>query len=213
MLKRNLLITLSALAVMLFAGTNIHADQKAPKKFPEHLQKIIDIETDHDTNKNSSDQQTNANTKVAAIKDDDTFSDTSDENGTTNTGKDFSSIQNVLNDQMGKPYTWGATGPKTFDCSGLTQYVFKHALNKSINRTAEQQYNQFKHVKHSDVKPGDLVFFSYNGGKTIDHVGIIVKGNNMMVDAQDRGVIRETYMSSWWRGYIAGYARVVNFDK
>ncbi|MCD5257130.1 MAG: NlpC/P60 family protein [Pediococcus pentosaceus] len=121
----------------------------------------------------------------------------------------FTAIQTVLSQHMGQPYLWGATGPTAFDCSGLTQYTFKKALNLNLNRTAEQQFNQFRHVSHDQVRPGDLIFFSYNHGQSIDHVGIIVEGQNMMVDAQNRGVIRECYLVPWWRGYIAGYARVI----
>lgn len=122
----------------------------------------------------------------------------------------FQKIQNVLNQHMGQPYVWGGNGPNSFDCSGLTKFVFAHALDIDLKRTAEQQFHQFPHVKHRDVRPGDLVFFSYNHGATIDHVGIVVDGQNMMIDAQNQGVIRESYMAPWWQDSIAGYARVFN---
>lgn len=124
----------------------------------------------------------------------------------------YSDLYQTLRQQLGKKYVWGAVGPDTFDCSGLTQYVFSKALGKKLPRTAEAQYNAFDHVSHDKVKPGDLVFFSYNGGATIDHVGIIVSGDNQMIDAQDRGVIKESYMASYWKSYIAGYAHVTNLD-
>ncbi|MDV7693904.1 CHAP domain-containing protein [Pediococcus parvulus] len=129
----------------------------------------------------------------------------------TSTAK-YSDLISLLKKQLGKSYVYGAVGPDTFDCSGLTQYIFKNALNKTLPRTAQTQYNAFDHVSHSNVKPGDLVFFSYNGGATIDHVGIVVSGDNQMIDAQDRGVIKESYMASYWKPYIAGYAHVTDLD-
>lgn len=129
----------------------------------------------------------------------------------TSTAK-YSDLISLLKKQLAKSYVYGAVGPDTFDCSGLTQYIFKNALNKTLPRTAQAQYNAFDHVSHSNVKPGDLVFFSYNGGATIDHVGIVVSGDNQMIDAQDRGVIKESYMASYWKPYIAGYAHVTDLD-
>lgn len=128
----------------------------------------------------------------------------------TASSSSFDKIQNILNQHMGQPYVWGGNGPNSFDCSGLTKFVFEQALNIHLQRTAEQQFNQFEHIPHRNVGPGDLIFFSYNHGKTIDHVGIVVKGNNMMVDAQSRGVVRESYMAPWWTDSIVGYARVFN---
>ena len=121
----------------------------------------------------------------------------------------YEKLEKCLTNQLGKPYVWGATGPDNFDCSGLCQYVFKNALNISLNRTAEQQFHQCHAINHQQVKPGDLVFFSYNNGKTIDHVGIIVSGTNMMIDAQNNGVVKESYTSPWWKANIASFGRII----
>lgn len=132
------------------------------------------------------------------------------ETSTKKATKSYSTLINLARKQLGKNYVWGAVGPDTFDCSGLTQYLFDNAYNKTLPRTAAAQYAAFDHVSHDNVKPGDLVFFSYNGGASIDHVGIVVSGDNQMIDAQDRGVIKESYMASYWKPYIAGYAHVMD---
>ncbi|WP_412989203.1 C40 family peptidase [Pediococcus siamensis] len=124
----------------------------------------------------------------------------------------YANLNSLLHKQLGKAYVWGAVGPDTFDCSGLTQYSYAKAFNKKLPRTAQAQYQALDHVSHADVQAGDLVFFSYSGGATIDHVGIIVKGHNQMIDAQDRGVIQESYMASYWKPYIVGYAHVTDLD-
>ncbi|NLU72359.1 glycoside hydrolase [Streptomyces sp. HNM0575] len=77
--------------------------------------------------------------------------------------------------QLGKPYVWGATGPSSFDCSGLTQGAWK-AAGISLPRTTWDQVKVGTKVAKSEMKPGDLVFF-YDD---ISHVGIYVGGGQMI---------------------------------
>ncbi|RAJ71791.1 cell wall-associated NlpC family hydrolase [Streptomyces sp. Amel2xB2] len=77
--------------------------------------------------------------------------------------------------QLGKPYVWGATGPSSFDCSGLTQGAWK-AAGISLPRTTWDQVKVGTKVAKSDMKAGDLVFF-YDD---ISHVGIYVGGGQMI---------------------------------
>ncbi|MEU6864281.1 C40 family peptidase [Streptomyces sp. NPDC046876] len=71
--------------------------------------------------------------------------------------------------KKGAPYAYGATGPKKFDCSGLTLYAFRKA-GRRLPRTAEQQYRSTHHISRQQRAPGDLVFFLT--GTAIAHVGI-----------------------------------------
>ncbi|MDI3404638.1 C40 family peptidase [Streptomyces cavernicola] len=71
--------------------------------------------------------------------------------------------------KQGSPYRWGATGPRRFDCSGLTLYSYKKA-GKRLPRTAAQQYNGTRRVAADRRKRGDLVFF--HSGRNVYHVGI-----------------------------------------
>ncbi len=106
--------------------------------------------------------------------------------------------------QLGKPYLWGATGPDSFDCSGLTQYVWR-AAGVSIPRVSEDQYAWTVPVPLSDLLPGDLVFF---GTTDIHHVGIYI-GDGLMINAPHTGdVVR---VSSIWWSDLAGFGRV-HFD-
>ncbi|WP_203642408.1 C40 family peptidase [Levilactobacillus andaensis] len=116
----------------------------------------------------------------------------------------YSKIHKVAKAQLGKPYGWGSTGPSSFDCSGFTSYVYKKGASKSIPRTAQAQYNKYKHVSYKNIKKGDLVFFG--GSKhSISHVGLYV-GNGRMIDSQNRGVVTEAVHAPWW--HAVGYARV-----
>ncbi len=88
--------------------------------------------------------------------------------------------------QIGKPYVWGATGPKSYDCSGLTQAAWK-AAGVDLPRTTWDQVNVGTRVATKDLRPGDLVFF-YDD---ISHVGMYI-GNGMMIHAPKPGAyVRE----------------------
>ncbi|MDX3516473.1 NlpC/P60 family protein [Streptomyces scabiei] len=88
--------------------------------------------------------------------------------------------------QIGKPYVWGATGPGSYDCSGLTLAAWK-AAGVDLPRTTHDQAAAGTTVPFADARPGDLVFF-YD---TIGHVGLYI-GNGMMIHAPKPGTyVRE----------------------
>jgi len=88
--------------------------------------------------------------------------------------------------QIGKPYVWGATGPDSYDCSGLTQAVWK-AAGVTLPRTTYDQVNAGTTVSLADARPGDLIFF-YDD---VSHVGVYI-GNGMMIHAPKPGAyVRE----------------------
>ncbi|MFH9041433.1 NlpC/P60 family protein [Streptomyces sp. NPDC017966] len=88
--------------------------------------------------------------------------------------------------QIGKPYVWGATGPGSYDCSGLTQAAWK-AAGVTLPRTTYDQVDAGTTVPVSQAQPGDLVFF-YDD---VTHVGIYI-GNGMMIHAPKPGTyVRE----------------------
>ncbi|MDF3145985.1 MULTISPECIES: C40 family peptidase [unclassified Streptomyces] len=88
--------------------------------------------------------------------------------------------------QIGKPYVWGATGPDSYDCSGLTQAAWK-AAGVDIPRVTYDQVNAGTTVSLSNAQPGDLIFF-YDD---VTHVGIYI-GNGMMIHAPKPGAyVRE----------------------
>ncbi|WP_406154280.1 NlpC/P60 family protein [Streptomyces sp. NBC_01023] len=84
-------------------------------------------------------------------------------------------------DQIGKPYVWGATGPKSFDCSGLTSQAWAAAGNP-IPRTSQEQWKQLPHVQVKDMRPGDLIIYFSDA----THVGMYI-GDGAMVNAPRPG--------------------------
>jgi cell wall-associated NlpC family hydrolase len=91
--------------------------------------------------------------------------------------------------QIGKPYVYGAAGPDSFDCSGLTMYAWR-AGGVSLPHSSSGQYAQSTHISISQIQPGDLLFYYSD----IHHVAIYV-GGGMMVEAPHTGAsVRETPM-------------------
>jgi len=91
--------------------------------------------------------------------------------------------------QVGKPYRWGATGPATFDCSGLTRFAYT-AAGLTLPRTSRQQWSAGRHLEVAELRPGALVFWAHDPAdpSTIHHVGMYV-GQGLMVHAPHTGAL------------------------
>ena len=89
--------------------------------------------------------------------------------------------------QLGKPYVWGATGPGSFDCSGLVMTAYARA-GLSLPRVSRAQWYAGPHVDLIDLAPGDLVFFAddTSNPSSIHHVGMYI-GRGQMVEAPYTG--------------------------
>jgi len=107
--------------------------------------------------------------------------------------------------QVGKPYQWAATGPGSFDCSGLTQAAYRSA-GLAIPRVAAAQWSSGQHVDLGDLQRGDLVFFAYDrqNPTTIHHVAMYL-GDGLMVEAPFTGV--DVRVSSIGRSDYIGAVR------
>jgi peptidoglycan DL-endopeptidase CwlO len=100
---------------------------------------------------------------------------------------------------QGAPYVYGGTSPSGFDCSGLTQYVYRH-LGKRIQRTAEEQFRQFRRISKARARGGDLVFFhvSSDPSSYVYHVGVYEGGNDMVAATTYGGGVE--WQSFTWAG-------------
>ncbi|MDQ1463963.1 MAG: peptidoglycan DL-endopeptidase CwlO [Actinomycetota bacterium] len=104
--------------------------------------------------------------------------------------------------KLGDRYVFGASGPSTFDCSGLVQWAYGRAGVSTAHYTGAF-WNSYRHVSYDELKPGDLVFFH----RDHHHVGIYI-GNGMMVNAPHTGdVVR--IASVLGHGAYSGAVRVV----
>lgn len=125
---------------------------------------------------------------------------------TTSTSK-ASAIIATAKKYIGVKYVWGGTTPSGFDCSGYTQYVFKqHGI--SLPRVSRDQYNVGTSVSLSNLKPGDLVFFSLDSDKVIDHVGIFI-GNGQFINASSSKGVAIYTLGDYWKSHYIGAKRVL----
>lgn len=120
---------------------------------------------------------------------------------------------NKLMGQIGKPYHWGGTSPRTgFDCSGLVYYAYKDLVKFRIPRTANEMYHlrDAAPVNRGELENGDLVFFRTQGRGTADHVGVYV-GNGKFIQSPRSGQdIQITSLSEdYWVRHYVGARRVM----
>jgi peptidoglycan DL-endopeptidase CwlO len=83
--------------------------------------------------------------------------------------------------KLGRPYVWGAAGPTTFDCSGLTMWAYQQ-VGINLPHYTGSQWNAGTHVSRSQLQPGDLVFFYSD----LHHMGMYI-GNGKMIHAPQTG--------------------------
>jgi len=109
----------------------------------------------------------------------------------------------VASHQQGDPYSYGSAGPNAFDCSGLMLFSFR-AAGVHLPRTAAAQAGAVRHIPRSQMRPGDLVFFS-DGGH-VYHVGMFdgwSHGRRIILHAPYSGqdVKKEAiWTNSWFAG-------------
>ena len=109
---------------------------------------------------------------------------------------------------IGKPYKFGgATPARGFDCSGLVQYSFQRAGVKLPHNTDQQRHSS-RHIRTSDLRRGDLLFFDQEGKKN-SHVGIYL-GRGMFVHAPSSGktVRSDRLESPYWKKHLSEARRV-----
>ncbi|HEV7653496.1 MAG TPA: NlpC/P60 family protein, partial [Mycobacteriales bacterium] len=110
--------------------------------------------------------------------------------------------------QVGKPYVWGATGPDTYDCSGLVQRSYAMA-GVALPRTSREQARVGTPVDLANLLPGDLLFWAYNPAdlSTVHHVAMYL-GNGKIVQAPQPGEFVE--VTPLWLSGFAGAVRVAS---
>lgn len=100
-------------------------------------------------------------------------------------------VVSVAKRYVGTPYRSGANGPRAFDCSGFTRYVFKKAGVKTLPRTSSAQHHVGKAVSRKHAKPGDIIW-------SPGHVAIYL-GGNKMIDAPRPG--KTIQVRSIWQSH------------
>ena len=149
------------------------------------------------TERDSTDVKTETKTQTASSNTEMTKETTSSQTG--------SSVISYAKQFLGSKYVYGGTTASGFDCSGFTQYVYKH-FGVTLNRTAAAQYSNGTSV--TNLQAGDLVMFGKSG---INHVGIYIGGNTFIHAANPgRGVTTDTLASGYYKTNYVGARRILN---
>jgi cell wall-associated NlpC family hydrolase len=110
---------------------------------------------------------------------------------------DVNAVISAARAQLGKPYSWGAAGPDSFDCSGLTLWAWR-AGGVSLPHYTGAQYGATRHVSISDLQPGDLVF--YNG---MEHVALYIGGGQIIHAPHSGDVVKISSLYYWDTSMVA----------
>ncbi len=118
-------------------------------------------------------------------------------NGVVGSNSMVNQIIDYAKNYLGRPYRSGGKGPRAFDCSGFTSFVFRN-FDISLSPSSRDQYTQGEHISLSEVRPGDLLFFGgRRGGSTVGHVAMAVEvkdnGTIKFIHAAQRGICYDTY--------------------
>lgn len=113
----------------------------------------------------------------------------------------------LLNEQLGKKYVWGANGPESFDCSGLTRYIYKEALGKNIPRVSYDQAEYGQAVSRDNLQVGDLVFFDTLNKGRVSHVGIYVGNNEFIHASNPKDGVKKSQLSGYYESKYKGARR------
>lgn len=113
------------------------------------------------------------------------------------------SLLTAINDRLGSPYRWGATGPNRFDCSGFVWSIFQAS---GINFERESARSLFAHFEPApageEYKFGTLVFFT-----GLTHVGVVADEKGFYHASRHHGVVYQEF-TDYWVKHIDGFRRV-----
>jgi cell wall-associated NlpC family hydrolase len=112
----------------------------------------------------------------------------------------------VIDKWWGTKYCLGGNTDSCIDCSRFTQVLLQDVYNRTLPRTAQEQYDNAEKVALEDLKEGDLVFFN-TGGKGITHVGVYLLNNKFVHASTSGGVMISDLNDTYWQPKYRGAGR------
>lgn len=180
-------------------------------QFNSVLAKISNVPTGRNTYNINTDMTINKNTNASYCKVHGSSSNVEVNSSQPNTlsTRDLQTQKaiKIAKSYLGGKYVWGATGPNSFDCSGFTQYIYKHAYGKNIPRVSYEQAKFGQKVNREDLQPGDLIFFDTMNKGRVSHVGIYIGNNKFIHAANSRAGIIESELKGYYSKKYLGARR------
>lgn len=106
-----------------------------------------------------------------------------------------------IDEWMGIPHRMGGATKKGVDCSGFVGMLYLKVYKEDLPRSSRDMSGVVKKIRITQLKEGDLVFFSF-GGRNIDHVGVYLHNNKFVHVSTKKGVIISDLADSWYAKYF-----------
>lgn len=121
--------------------------------------------------------------------------------------RNLNQLDHFIGEWIGIPYKYGGMSNSGVDCSGFSSLVYIHVYNKTIPRTAHDQFIHGIKSRRESLQKGDLVFFRLSGGRDIDHVGIYLGDNQFVHATKSAGVTISNLSDDIYMDYFVGSCR------
>lgn len=196
------------IAAAFFLASGVIASAQTPVKVLSAHNKI------HHEQLSNVKSRLDKNVITNMLKDDVAKRETSESDLSEESARLISDLLGEANRYIGRPYVHGAKGPRAFDCSGFTSYVYRQ-FGYKISPSSRTQYTEGTKVDRKDLRKGDLVFFtSRRSGENVGHVGIVVNadnstGNFKFIHASIKGV-KVSDFEGYYLGRYVGARRIIN---
>ena len=120
---------------------------------------------------------------------------------------DNEALYDAIQSWIGTPYRYGGTTKAGIDCSGFVGNIYLEVFNKKLQRVANDMQQDCTLISRSELKEGDLVFFTNSKGR-VSHVGIYLKNDIFAHSSTSRGVIISRLGDSYWSKHFYKGGRV-----
>ena len=127
--------------------------------------------------------------------------------GLTYSAGDNQQLYEAINSWLGVPYKYGGTDRDGIDCSAFVGTIYRQVYGINLNRTANDMLRDVKLISKSQLKEGDLVFFTNSKGK-VSHVGIYLKEDLFAHSSTSNGVSVSRLDNSYWQKHFYKGGRV-----
>ncbi len=116
-------------------------------------------------------------------------------------------LYDAIQSWIGTPYRYGGTTKEGVDCSAFVGHIYQQVYQKKLHRVANDMQQDCTLISRSELKEGDLVFFTNSKGR-VSHVGIYLKNDIFAHASTSRGVIISRLGDSYWSKHFFKGGRV-----